>query len=240
MTARLELRSRRDEPLTCRHPPAGAGPGPFYARTRLNVDRSSSSLFLISFQAAFLCLQYICNSIFGAGHLDAGQRERFEANNHFRKPENVEIRPRYTTPRQNHPPSPLLRPEKPPAKSTSIPSRNHPPSPPSTSCKPRVHLRGLPRSHARTEPTHWRLAGDEGVASVRGPHSRGFAREPPHPHFARRLVPRRSSAGACGGSRAPQAEPLVRSRTPPRPTPGIGRGAECRRPIGRRDTSTPS
>ena len=125
---------------------------------------------------------------------------------------------------ENLSPSPLLLCEN-LSPSPLFPPGNLSPSPPAT-------LRSDPRSPPRS-PAKPRADGADAlaacgrrlVASVRGPHSRGFAREPPHPTLPD------GSYLAGHGRRARGARGLGRpsrscgSRTPPRPSPGFGRGA---------------
>ena len=123
--------------------------------------------------------------------------------------------------RQNLSPSPLVG-----KKSLSL-------SPPVNRVRlPRVSLRFPPRSPPRSSAKP-RAAGADAfgacgrrfLTSGRGPHSRGFAREPPAPDYARRLVPHRSSAACAGGSRAPcRSRECGPARRPGHP--GLGRRAE--------------
>ena len=91
---------------------------------------------------------------------------------------------------------PLCRRRPRPHRNTHLPVRHPlrlpPRSPPRSPAKPPAD--GADRNAA---------CGRQSVASVRGPHSRSFAREPPHPHLTGHLVPRRSRLDVCGGSRAP-------------------------------------
>ena len=142
-----------------------------------------------------------------------------------------------------------INPRKPPAKSTT--SRGKPPARSTILLHfptRQVHYRpasSLPPPHPRSparpaadgadrpEPRRRRK-----IASVRGPHSRSFAREPPAPDYARRLVPRRSGRRARGARGLRSAEknavkdrrcshdiPTARAVPHAARPPGIGRGA---------------
>ena len=107
---------------------------------------------------------------------------------------------------KNHPPSTLPR------------SSNHPPSTPIHDKKPPakytidyvVPSRSSPRSAAKPPAdgaARIVACGRRMFASMRGPHSRGFAREPPHKHTPDGSSLADLCRATCGGSRTLQAEP---------------------------------
>ncbi len=154
---------------------------------------------------------------------------------------------------KNRPPSPVL------------PTENRPRSPVCRSRKPPARsttgIASAPRSPPRSAATplaagadQFAACGSGNVASARGPHSRSFAREPPHPHLAGRLVPRRSRPGVRGGSRATESSreslrvasrfhrDFRAARAVPhaaRPSPGLAAERVRPGPIGPRNFLTP-